>query len=45
MLNFDESRYVGIQRGAVGLAERIHVAVSDALAAGVENVHFVGAGG
>ncbi|HEX3003100.1 MAG TPA: SIS domain-containing protein [Angustibacter sp.] len=45
MLNFDESRYVGIQRGAVGLAERIHAAVSDALAAGVENVHFVGAGG
>ena len=34
MLNFDEGRYVGIQSGAIGLAERIDHAVAEALAAG-----------
>jgi fructoselysine-6-phosphate deglycase len=45
MLNFDEGRYVGIQSGAIGLAERIDHAVAEALAAGAENVFFLGAGG
>lgn len=45
MLNFDEPRYVGIQSGAVALADRIHAAVADALDAGAQNLFFMGAGG
>lgn len=45
LLNFDPERYLRIQSGAVGLAERIDVVVADALASGVTNVVFAGAGG
>lgn len=45
MLNFDEERYLRIQSGAVGLAERIHEQVAEALDDGVENVFFAGSGG
>jgi fructoselysine-6-phosphate deglycase len=45
MLNFDEPRYLGIQSGAVALADRIHAVVAEALEEGVENLFFVGAGG
>lgn len=45
MLNFDEPRYLGIQAGAVALADRIHEEVAAALDAGAENLFFLGAGG
>jgi fructoselysine-6-phosphate deglycase len=45
MLNFDELRYVGIQSGAVGLADRIWTVVREQLDAGARNVVFMGAGG
>jgi fructoselysine-6-phosphate deglycase len=45
MLNFDESRYLGIQSGAVGLAGAIRSVVADAFAEGADNIFFVGAGG
>ena len=45
MLNFDEARYMSIQSGAVGLAGAIDAAVSEALAAGAENIFFLGTGG
>lgn len=44
-LNFDPERYLRIQTGAVGLAERIDAAVADALESGVNHVVFAGAGG
>jgi len=45
VLNFDETRFLRIQSGAVGLAEAIDDVVGEALAAGVSNLHFVGTGG
>lgn len=45
MLNFDEDRYLRIQAGAVGLADRIHAEVSRALADGAQNLFFLGSGG
>ena len=45
MLNFDEARFLSIQRGAVDLAPRIDSAISAALAGGVENLFFLGTGG
>jgi fructoselysine-6-phosphate deglycase len=45
MLNFDPERYLRIQSGAVGLADRIDAVVADALGSGVTNVVFAGAGG
>jgi fructoselysine-6-phosphate deglycase len=45
MLNFDETRYLGIQSGAVGLAGQIRQVVQDRLNAGAQNIVFMGAGG
>lgn len=45
MLNFDETRFVRIQTGAVQLAERIDNTVASALNAGAENIYFLGTGG
>jgi fructoselysine-6-phosphate deglycase len=45
MLNFDEPRYLAIQSGAVGLADRIRMVAQDQLAAGAQNIIFMGAGG
>lgn len=45
MLNFDEARFLTIQRGAVALAPRIDAAIADAIAAGAENLFFLGTGG
>ena len=42
MLNFDEDRYLRIQSGAVGLADRIHAEVVTRLGDGAENLFFVG---
>lgn len=45
MLNFDESRYVDIQSGAVGLASEIREALKKELDNGAKNIFFAGAGG
>ncbi|MFN3832608.1 MAG: SIS domain-containing protein [Allorhizobium sp.] len=45
MLNFDEPRFLKIQGGAVALRERLDRVVSDCLAAGAENIYFLGTGG
>jgi fructoselysine-6-phosphate deglycase len=45
MLNFDEPRYVGIQSGALALADQIHQAVADALQGGATNLFLIGSGG
>ncbi len=45
MLNFDEARFLSIQRGAVALAPEIDAAITDAIAAGAENLFFLGTGG
>ncbi|MDR3496442.1 MAG: SIS domain-containing protein [Ancalomicrobiaceae bacterium] len=45
MLNFDEARFLRIQTGAVGLAERIDRSLAASLAAGAENLYFLGTGG
>lgn len=45
MLNFDEIRFLTIQRGAAALASRIHVSLADALNNGAENLFFLGTGG
>lgn len=45
MLNFDEDRFLTIQQGAVALAPRIDAAISAAIAAGAENLFFLGTGG
>ncbi|MER8372312.1 SIS domain-containing protein [Mesorhizobium sp. M1406] len=45
MLNFDEPRFLRIQSGAVGLAERIDNTIASALSAGAENLYFLGTGG
>jgi fructoselysine-6-phosphate deglycase len=45
MLNFDEQRFVGIQAGAVALADGIHRVIADRLGQGAQNLFFLGAGG
>lgn len=45
MLNFDETRFLRIQGGAVALRERLDRVVSDCLAAGADNIYFLGTGG
>jgi len=45
MLNFDEDRFLKIQGGAVALAQRIDRVIATALAAGAENLYFLGTGG
>ncbi|MEI9406606.1 SIS domain-containing protein [Mesorhizobium argentiipisi] len=45
MLNFDEARFVRIQSGAVALRERIEAVVAQCLAAGAQNIFFLGTGG
>ncbi|RDJ03786.1 SIS domain-containing protein [Rhizobium grahamii] len=45
MLNFDEQRFLRIQSGAAGLAKRFDEVITSCLAAGAENVFFLGTGG
>lgn len=45
MLNFDEHRFLKIQGGAVALRERLDQVVSQCLAAGADNIFFLGTGG
>jgi fructoselysine-6-phosphate deglycase len=45
MLNFDEQRFLRIQSGAAGLASRIDDVIAGCIAAGAENVFFLGTGG
>ncbi|MBZ9867621.1 SIS domain-containing protein [Mesorhizobium sp. CA15] len=45
MLNFDEARFMRIQSGAVALRERIEAVVAQCLAAGAQNIFFLGTGG
>jgi fructoselysine-6-phosphate deglycase len=44
-VSFDAERYLRIQSGAVDLADELHRAVSECLAAGATNLFFVGSGG
>lgn len=45
MLKLDEHRFLKIQGGAVALRERLDQVVSQCLAAGAENIFFLGTGG
>lgn len=45
MMNFDEDRFRSIQGGAVALAGPLHEKVAELLAAGRDNLYFLGAGG
>jgi len=45
MLNFDEARFLRIQSGAVALAQPIDETIGRLLAAGKENIFFLGTGG
>ena len=45
MLNFDESRFLRIQQGAVDLAPRIDTEIASAIADGATNLYFLGTGG
>ena len=45
MLNFDEQRFLRIQSGAVGLQKRLETVIGSCLAAGAENIFFLGTGG
>jgi fructoselysine-6-phosphate deglycase len=45
MFNFDESRFLRIQSGAVALAGPIDEAIGQLLAGGARNVFFIGTGG
>ncbi len=45
MLNFDESRFVGIQSGAVAVGVQLRQTVKDLLDQGAKNLFFLGAGG
>lgn len=45
MLNFDQERFLSIQRGAASLAGPIDEAIGSALRDGAKNVFFLGAGG
>jgi fructoselysine-6-phosphate deglycase len=44
-VSFDPQRYLQIQSGAVDLADELHRAVGECLAAGAQNLFFVGSGG
>lgn len=45
MLNFDETRYLKIQSGAVALAPEIDAVIGKLLKGGADNIHFLGTGG
>ncbi len=45
MLNFNPDHFLSVERGAVAAAADIEKAVATAMDAGVENIHFLGAGG
>jgi fructoselysine-6-phosphate deglycase len=45
MFNFDESRFLGIQSGAVAQAGPIDAAIGQLLASGAQSVFFAGTGG
>ncbi|WP_444459845.1 SIS domain-containing protein [Rhodobacter capsulatus] len=45
MFNFDETRFLRIQQGAVDLAPRIDAAIGAAIGAGATNLYFLGTGG
>lgn len=45
MFNFDEARYLRIQSGAIAQAAKLDAVISDWLAAGANNVFFLGTGG
>jgi fructoselysine-6-phosphate deglycase len=45
MLNFDESRFLRIQHGALALAAPIRGAIGQLLSGGARNLFFLGAGG
>ena len=45
MLNFDESRFAGIQAGALDLAPGLQATAEKCLAAGAQNIFFLGSGG
>ena len=45
MFNFDEPRFLRIQKGAVDLAPRIDQAIGAAIANGATNLYFLGTGG
>lgn len=45
MLNFDEQRFLRIETGAAALADRLDKVISGCLAAGAENLFFLGTGG
>ncbi|MCB1486107.1 MAG: SIS domain-containing protein [Bauldia sp.] len=45
MLDFDISRFIGIQSGAVALIERLDHTIGTLLDAGARNIFFLGAGG
>lgn len=45
MLNFDSSRFLRIEAGAVALASPIHAVIGDCLARGARNIFFLGTGG
>jgi fructoselysine-6-phosphate deglycase len=45
VLNFDESRYLTIQTGAVSLASQLREVVRGRLADGAQNLFFIGTGG
>ena len=45
MLNFDEQRFLRIQSGAAGFAKRFDDVIAGCVAAGAENVFFLGTGG
>jgi fructoselysine-6-phosphate deglycase len=45
MLNFDKNRFIGIQGGAVAIAEFARPLIRDLLRRGIERVYFMGTGG
>ena len=45
MFNFDESRFLGIQQGAMAQAGPIDAAIGQLLAGGAQSVFFAGTGG
>lgn len=45
MLNFDEARFLGIQKGAVDLSGQIDETVAAAIKSGAANLFFLGTGG
>ncbi|MEQ8699138.1 MAG: SIS domain-containing protein, partial [Bauldia litoralis] len=45
MLDFDIPRFIGIQAGAVALADRLDATIGGLLDSGARNIFFLGAGG